>query len=182
MLLGSHWTSVTRAATRCCMAKEPAGCLAFLFGIFPKQVRKAPAAATLPKVMVNKFFVTDAEADFFRVLVRVVGSRGHILAQVPLGKLLWFPGNNQSNPGSGTWRNKTAQKTVDFAVCHPATLKPLVAIELDEPSHACPERQTRDEQVETILEVAGLPLLHVLTSRSYNTKELAEVLAAHLPA
>jgi hypothetical protein len=79
--------------------------------------------------MVNRFFVTDAEANFFRVLRAVVGQRGHILAQVPLGRLVFFPGNNQSNPGRSAWQNKVSQKSIDFVVCEPQTLRPLVAIE-----------------------------------------------------
>ena len=49
------------------------------------------------------------EANFFRVLKRVVGERGHVLAQVSLRQLLWFPGNSQSNPRRGAWQNKVAR-------------------------------------------------------------------------
>ena len=45
----------------------------------------------LPKVIVNKRFVTDGEANFFRVLRAVGGARGHVLAQVSLKQLVWFP-------------------------------------------------------------------------------------------
>jgi very-short-patch-repair endonuclease len=52
-------------------------------------------------------------------------------------------------------------------------------IELDEPSHARPERQTRDEEVEAILTAAGLPVVHVLTSRTYDTRELEAAIAPY---
>jgi very-short-patch-repair endonuclease len=126
--------------------------------------------------------VSNAEADFFRVLTRVVGSRGHILAQVSLRQLLWMPGNNQTNPGRATWQNKIAAKSLDFVVSDLATLRPRVVIELDEPSHARPERQTRDEDVQTILEAARLPVLKVLTSRNYDTRELAATILPYLAA
>ena len=71
-------------------------------------------------------------------------------------------------------------KSVDFVVCDIATLKPKLAIELDEPSHARPERQTRDEQVESVLQAAGLPMIHVLTSRTYDTRELEAAIGPHL--
>ncbi len=127
---------------------EPAGCLGFLFG---RRSNVDAAQDSLPKVMVNKFFVSNAEADFFRVLIRGVGANGHILAQVSLGRLLFLPGSNQSNPGRATWSNKIGRRSIDFVVCDPATLRPLVAIELDEPTHTRPERQTRDDEVEKIL-------------------------------
>jgi hypothetical protein len=133
-----------------------------------------------PKVQVNKFFISNAEADFFRVLMGVVGDEGHILAQVSLRQLLWMPGSNQTNPGRAIWHNKIAARSIDFVICDPATLRPRLVIELDEPSHARPERQTRDDEVEAMLRAAGLPYLRVLTSRSYDTRELAETVLPYL--
>ena len=67
---------------------EPKGCLlGFLANLFGCP-RRASAAPALPKVIVNKKFVTPAETDFFRVLPPVVGTRGHVLAQVSLRQLL----------------------------------------------------------------------------------------------
>ena len=55
----------------------------------------------------------------------------------------------------------------DFVVCDIATLRPLVAIELDEPSHARPHRQTLDDdEVRYLLAAAGLPMLSVITART----------------
>lgn len=157
----------------------PRGCLGFLFTLFgDKSVNDHRSA--MPKVIVNKYFVSNAEADFFRVLHRVVAGKAHVLAQVSLRQLLWFPGNNQSNPGRGTWQNKVAAKSVDFVLCDPATLRPRLVIELDEPTHARPERQTRDDDVHAVLEAAGLPMIRVLTSRAYDTRELVAVLTPYL--
>jgi very-short-patch-repair endonuclease len=99
---------------------------------------------------------------------------------VSLKQLLFLPGSNRSNPGRAAWQNKINQRSLDFLVCDPATLNPLVAVELDEPTHARPERQTRDEEVEALLRAGGLPVLRVLTSRAYETRELEATLAPHL--
>lgn len=158
---------------------EAQGCLfGWLTKLFGQSERAASGGPALPQVMVNKQFVTAAEADFFRVLRAVVGTRGHVLAQVSLRQLLWFP---PKQPGLQGWRNKTAGRSIDFVICDPATLWPRVAIELDEPSHARPERQTRDDEVERLLAAAGLPLVRVLTSRVYETRELEEWIGPHLP-
>jgi hypothetical protein len=141
----------------------------------------SPDAAKLPRVIVNKRFVSPAEEDFFRVLRHVVGERGHVLAQVALGRLVWFPPGQEKGLVQ-RWRNKVAQKSVDFVVCEPGTLRPIVVIELDEPSHATPSRQGRDEDVHDILTAAGLPLVRVLTSRTYDTRELEEWLGPSLGA
>ena len=152
------------------------GCLGFLFELFGDRGNAQPSQQKMPAVRLNKYFVSDAEADFFRVLKRVVGDKGHVLAQVSLRQLLWFPGNNTTNPGRQVWDNKVARKTVDFVVCNPSTLQPLVVIELDEPTHGRPERQTRDEEVSTILEAANIALIRVLTSRMYDFRELQSAL------
>lgn len=164
------------------MDQPPQGCLGFLFRLFGAGAGPSRPGAALPKVQVNRYFVSEAEANFFRVLRSVVGSRGHVLAQVSLRQLLWMPGTNQSNPGRSTWQNKIAAKSIDFLICDPATLRPLIAIELDEPSHARPGRQTRDEEVEALLAAANLPLIRVLTSRAYDTRELDHALSPHLEA
>ena len=163
------------------MPSDNRGCLfGWLQGVFRERAStSADVGPRLPRVIVNKRFVSNAEADFFRVLKVVVGARGHVLAQVSLKQLLWFP-PDQDRSVLQKWRNKVAQKSVDFILCDPATLRPLVAIELDEPSHTTPQRQTRDEDVESILAAAGLPLVHVLTSRNYSTRELEEWLGPHL--
>lgn len=164
------------------MAQQPpAGCFGFLLGLLGLRRKSAPAGAGMPEVRVSTKFVSGAEADFFRVLRAVVGDRGHVLAQVSLGRLLYFPGTNATNPGRARWWNKVCQRSVDFLVCDPATLKPLVAIELDEPSHARPERQTRDQEVDAVLEAAGLVLLRVLTGRTYDTRKLSDIVLRHLP-
>lgn len=162
------------------MDNRPVGCLGFLFRLFRSGGTRPTPVSSLPKVQVNKYFVSNAEADFFRVLARVVGGRGHVLAQVSLRQLVWFPGSNQSNRGRATWQNKVAAKAVDFVLCDPATLRPKLVIELDEPTHARPSRQTRDDDVEAILQAAGLPVLRVLTSRAYETRELEAALQPYL--
>ena len=158
--------------------REQQGCLGLVFKLLGIP---APAKDDMPRVQVNKYFVTDAEADFFRVLRSVVGASGHILAQVSIGQLLWFPGNYQSNPGRQAWKNRVAAKSVDFVICEFSTLRPLVAIELDEPSHDRPDRQTRDEQVEAILNAASLPLVRFRTARTYDTRTMLSTLAPFLP-
>jgi hypothetical protein len=162
------------------MDPQPAGCLGFVFRLLGLGGARTAPATALPKVQINKYFVSNAEADFFRVLTRVVGGRAHVLAQVSLRQLVWFPGTNQSNAGRGTWQNKVAAKSVDFVLCDPSTLRPKVVIELDEPTHARPARQTRDDDVEAILRAAGLPVVRVLTSRGYETRELEAALQPYL--
>lgn len=141
------------------MVDENSGCLfSFLANLFGRSGEDTSSGdgQSLPRVIVNKRFVTEAEANFFRVLKAVVGQRGHVLAQVSLRQLLWFPPNQADRSALQRWRNKVGQKSVDFVVCDPATLRPLLVIELDEPSHARPDRQIeRDRFKDQVLASAG---------------------------
>ncbi len=162
------------------MAEQPQGCMGFLVRLFGGAGQLSSGGAqVLPEIQISRKFPTGAEADFFRVLKSVIGDRGHILVQVSLRQLLYFPGN-RSTPGRSAWQNKMAQRSLDFLICHPTTLKPIVAVELDEPSHATGKRQTKDEELEVVLQRAGLPLERVLTSRTYDTRELGATFLPYL--
>jgi hypothetical protein len=50
----------------------------------------------------------------------------------------------------------------------------------DDSSHQRPDRQTRDDQVETLLKTAGLPFLRVPAARSYNVAQLSTAIHPHL--
>jgi hypothetical protein len=130
--------------------------------------------------MLSNRFITEAEASFFRVLRHVVGDRGHILAQVSLGQLLYTKSSDRS--ARVRTENSYKQKALDFLICDPQSLRPLLAIELDEPSHARARREDRDELLEQLFDAAGLPYIHVLTSRTYDTRELEATVAPHLRA
>ena len=68
--------------------------------------------------------------------------------------------------------NRINRKHVDFLLCHPKTMKPQFAIELDDNSHQRSDREERDDFVNSVFKAANLPLLHILASNTYNTSEL----------
>ncbi len=157
--------------------KTNRGCLGFFVGLFgtPAEPKAASASA---RVELKRKFLSDAEVSFFHVLQTVVGERGHIFAQVSLGQLLYAAADSRSAQASA--RNRYDRKTVDFLICDPKTLRPLVAIELDDSTHNRPNRQTRDEQVDELLKSAGLPLVRVKARRTYNTRELEAAIGQYL--
>ncbi len=79
------------------------------------------------------------------------------------------PHQNQS------YRNKIDRKHVDFLLCEPMTMKPIVGVELDDVSHFRPDRQDRDRFVDQVFEAAGLPLLHVPAASGYTPQHLAQL-------
>jgi len=56
-------------------------------------------------------------------------------------------------------------------------MKPLLGIELDDSSHRRDDRQERDNFVDRVFEVSGLPLLRLPVQREYNTRDVAAKIA-----
>jgi very-short-patch-repair endonuclease len=117
--------------------------------------REAP-----PSVMINKRFISAQEQRLFHTLQRHYGPTGHVLAEVALNRLLWFP-NSADRSKLQRWRNKVAQKSVDFLIVDPKSLRPIVAIELDDKSHLTEKRERRDDVVNALCVAAGLRLVRV---------------------
>jgi hypothetical protein len=118
------------------------------------------------------YLLTQAERSFYEVLRQSVGSEFQIFPKVRLVDILWLP---QGTPNRQASLNRVISKHVDFVLCNQSALAPLLAIELDDASHAASTRKTRDALVESILEDAGLPLLRVSVKRGYVLKDLAQL-------
>ena len=98
-------------------------------------------------------FLSPAELNFYRVLVSVTADWAALFSKVNLGDLFYAKsgehGQNQA------YRNKIARKHVDFLLCDRESLRPLLAIELDDSSHNRPDRQARDEFVDGVFAAAS---------------------------
>jgi hypothetical protein len=115
------------------------------------------------------YLFTQAENAFLRALEQAVGSQFRITMKVRLGDLVMVRGNSSSATIS---RNQINQKHVDFVLCTRDPVKPLLAIELDDASHDTADRQNRVDLVDTCLDGAGLPILHVRCRHSYDVAQL----------
>lgn len=134
------------------------------------------AAAPLP-YRVRADFLSAAEAAFIQVLQHAVGARFWLCPKVNLNDLLFVP----RGPDEVAWRNRIAQKHVDVVLCDRHTLRPLLAIELDDRSHERPDRVARDVFVNEVFAVAQLPLLRVPVQRTYYVPQLVALIEQSLP-
>jgi hypothetical protein len=144
------------------MSDGNSGCLTAilrLLGIEPE---------TFPYRTRDNFF-SSAEGSFYHVLCSVVGTRAVVCPKVGLQEIFFVrrPDANQAS------RNRIAQKHLDFLLCEPKTMRPIVGIELDDASHARYDRKKRDEFVDGVFQVAGLDLLRFPTQFSYDAREIA---------
>lgn len=123
-------------------------------------------------------FLSPAEQNFFLVLKTAVNDAALICAKVALGDLFYAKSSDPSK--YRTFTNKIDRKHVDFLLCDPKTVKPIVGIELDDRSHQRSDRQDRDAFVEKVYQAAHLPLVRVPVKRSYSTAEISAALAPYL--
>jgi len=118
----------------------------------------------------KQFLLTESERDFFHVLKKCVKDKYFVFPQVRLSALADYRVKGQSFGAFG----HIHQKTVDYVICDTTYLNPLLAIELDDPSHEIESRKKRDSEVETIFEQIGLPLLRFIGKERYNEKAVCE--------
>jgi hypothetical protein len=123
-------------------------------------------------------FISPAELNFFFNLKSVVGDSVQIFSKVKLSDLFYAKTGDYGKNRSYT--NKIDRKHVDFLLCNPKTLKPILGIELNDKSHQRADRQERDDFVNHVFEVAKLPLIHFSAQRSYSQSELKSKLSAYL--
>lgn len=118
--------------------------------------------------------MTASEMDFFWKLNEVVQDRYFIFPQVHLSALLDHRIIGQD------WRRAFYHinaKSVDYVLCSKATLQPLYAIELDDPSHDRVDRMVRDVEVERIFDEANVPLVRFRDYKNLNHTDIAHSLA-----
>ena len=160
--------------------KEKQGCLSVLLGLFPWLGERTLKPAALPYARRDDF-LSPAEHSFYSVLTNMLGEHFTVCPKVSLSDVFYInPRKVPAGEKPISYRNRIDRKHVDFLICTPKTMIPVLGIELDDKSHRRVDRQVRDAFVDSVFTAAGLPLLHVPAAASYNTRELAILLRPHL--
>lgn len=151
---------------------ENQGCLGAilrLFGGGSEEARPLP-------YRLRDDFLSPAEMQFHGALSAAVGDRARVCPKVGLGDLFFVVVPSESQ----AYRNKIDRKHVDFLLCDPVSMRPLLGIELDDRSHQRADRQARDMFVNEVFRVANLPLWHVPVQASYDVAGLAAIVGPFL--
>jgi hypothetical protein len=108
--------------------------------------------AEFPGAIIERcaYFLTPAEQAFFFALELAVGNQLRIAMKVRLGDLVQIRGRD-----STAFRNKTDRKHFDFVLCTVREVQPVLVIELEDSSHAAPDRQECDTSVDRSLACGG---------------------------
>ncbi|MGY8749882.1 MAG: DUF2726 domain-containing protein [Pirellulales bacterium] len=121
--------------------------------------------------------VTKSELKFYKSLSKAVQDDFQIFAMVRIADLLRV---EKGNKHRRKWLNKILAKHIDFVLCDPGSLKPLVCLELDDVSHQRPDRIERDKFVNLAFKSAQLPLLRIPTQTEYKSREIRELIESVL--
>jgi hypothetical protein len=115
-------------------------------------------------------FLSPAEFSFYRVLRVATSDWAVVCPKVALGDLFFAKtGGHRQNR---SWMNRIDRKHVDFLLCDPKTMRPMLGIELDDASHRRSDREQRDLLVEQAFAAAKLPLARVPVRAEYSVPEL----------
>lgn len=120
--------------------------------------------------------LSPAERSFFGVLEQATGDSYRIFTKVRLGDLFKVKAGLEYKDKLRAF-NRISAKHIDFVICDPASIEVLAAIELDDKSHGHAKRKTRDEFVNQVFEVAGLPLGRVPAKKGYTLADVQGVLS-----
>ncbi len=122
-------------------------------------------------------FDTSSEFNLYKVLLELFGDKYFIFPQINYSHLI--------QPKKTTWekerkyRSRIDRKSADFVMCDKERIVPQLIIELDGSVHNFKTKQARDEFINEITKVTGLPILHLKNSdldKEYIKKEIAQKL------
>jgi len=119
-------------------------------------------------------FLTDAEYSFYKTLKLSVGEKAIICPKVGL-KDIFFIGKQTGN-NYMKYFGKIAQKHVDFLLCDPNTMKPILAIELDDARHTSKKSYERDIFIEKLYKDANFKLIRISSMSEYSVADLKDTI------
>lgn len=123
----------------------------------------------------RRSLLTETERHFYKVL-KTVARRYCILSKVRLADLIGADDRHKF------WQanfRRICSKHIDFVICD-SELSPIVAIELDDPSHQREDRKRRDRDIRNLFDAVGFPLLRIEVRPDYAPEELSGQLLREL--
>jgi hypothetical protein len=135
----------------------------------PKPNRSNEQNERLPYRLRERFLSTP-ELALLHTLQEMVGSRYIVCPKVALNDVFYIVRPNENVH----FFNKIFRKHVDFLLCDPRTLKPVMGIELVKPVGRS-ETRDADQFMADLFLSAGMPLVHVPSSERYTQGDLAEL-------
>jgi len=143
--------------------------LAGLVMLRQRQQRGHEPEASVALTYQRRPLLTSEERAFYDELQRVLGQSARIFPKVSLSELVDLP---EELPDRRTMMRRLRARNVDFAVCNPSTLVPLLMVQVEDRD---PRRRRRGTGglVREVSVLAGLPLVRVYGREPARASELA---------
>lgn len=136
--------------------------------ILNKNKRRPSSTINFNNYHLKESLLTKNEMEFYETLKKVIKEDLIIFSMVRLADIFSIDKGKEYQSAL----NRINSRHVDFLLCHKDTLKPVVAIELDDKSHERSDRIKRDEFVNQLFESAGLPLLRYPSKSRYTPNDV----------
>ena len=118
----------------------------------------------------RKQFLSYTELSLLSVLQEMAKDRYVICPKVALNDIFYIQRPNENTH----FYNKIFRKHVDFLLCEPDSMKPAIGVDLVRPV-AKDETRSADQFMEDLFFGAGLPLVHVPSSETYDLNDLVHL-------
>ena len=139
-----------------------------LLTILYKGKAKGTSSIDFSDYHLKESLLTKNEMGFYETLKKVVEDDLIVFSMVRLADIFSIG----RGKGYQAALNRINPRHIDFILCHKDTLRPVVAIELDDKSHERSDRIKRDEFVNQLFESAGLPLLRYPSKSHYTPNDV----------
>lgn len=139
-------------------------------GLINQRIQVTPGSE--PPYRLRTDFLTPSEALFFQLVKSMLPEQVIICPKVYLADL-FSAASSESYPNSSF---SLDGQMVDFLVYDPKKLKPVFAIDLDDSPPPQRDSSRRDQFIDQIFSIAGLPLIRVPARQAYNMNELSELI------
>jgi len=123
-----------------------------------------------PSYLKRDSLLMEHEQKYFETLTKVVGSHARVFPKVRLSDLVQPQG---VLPEQRQHWLRVQRRCVDFLLCSPSNLSPVLAIDLD--TRAKKRRRQHspgNEVLDSALKTANIPLLRIRASREYDDHEV----------
>jgi len=125
---------------------------------------------------VNLNFLTQAEQSFLASLKTFAGEQYIICPKVRLGDAVFVRKGTDAKERQ-TILNRINRKHIDFLLLSASTLRPVLAIELDDSSHQNASSRARDQVKDKALADAGLKVVRVPVRATYSAADFEPIIS-----
>jgi len=158
-------------------SEDKPGCFGYITGLLKGLFRRSTKTPISLPYKLRDDFLSPTELSYYKVLISILGPRATLFTKVSLSDIIFVTKTDQYM----SFFNRISQRHIDFLLCESSTMKPVLAIELDDSSHSRPSRKKRDRFLDEVLRSADLPLLRISPKMQYTREEVVSQLKPFLP-